>query len=59
MHAFNPTNWEAEAGGSPSWSQAGLQTEFQDCRARHNETLFQITNKQINKNMSGFEKMSS
>jgi hypothetical protein len=29
-HAFNPSTWEAEAGGFLSWSQPGLQSEFQD-----------------------------
>jgi hypothetical protein len=29
-HAFNPSTWEAEAGGFLSSSQPGLQSEFQD-----------------------------
>ena len=30
-HAFNPSTWEAEAGGSLwFWSYPGLQSEFQD-----------------------------
>jgi hypothetical protein len=30
-HTFNPSTWEAEAGGSLSWVQdlPGLQSEFQ------------------------------
>jgi hypothetical protein len=30
VHAFNPSTWEAEAGGFLSWGQPGLQSEFQD-----------------------------
>jgi hypothetical protein len=30
VHAFNPSTWEAEAGGSLSSRQPGLQSEFQD-----------------------------
>jgi hypothetical protein len=30
VHAFNPSIWEAEAGGFLSSSQPGLQSEFQD-----------------------------
>ena len=30
VHAFNPSTWEAEAGGSLSLRQPGLQSEFQD-----------------------------
>jgi hypothetical protein len=29
-HAFNPSTWQAEAGGFLSSSQPGLQSEFQD-----------------------------
>jgi hypothetical protein len=29
-HAFNPSTWEAKAGGFLSSSQPGLQSEFQD-----------------------------
>jgi hypothetical protein len=29
-HAFNPSTWEAEAGGFLSRGQPGLQSEFQD-----------------------------
>ena len=29
-HAFNPSTWEAEAGGLLSLGQPGLQSEFQD-----------------------------
>jgi hypothetical protein len=29
-HAFNPSTWEAEAGGFLSSRQPGLQSEFQD-----------------------------
>jgi hypothetical protein len=29
-HAFNPSTWEAEAGGFLSSRPAGLQNEFQD-----------------------------
>ena len=29
-HAFNPSTWEAEAGGFLSSRHAGLQSEFQD-----------------------------
>jgi len=29
-HTFNPSTWEAEAGGFLSWGQPGLQSEFQD-----------------------------
>jgi hypothetical protein len=29
-HAFNPSTWEAEAGGFLSSRPAGLQSEFQD-----------------------------
>jgi hypothetical protein len=28
-HVFNPSTWEAEAGGFPSFGQPGLQSEFQ------------------------------
>jgi hypothetical protein len=30
VHAFNPSTWEAEAGGFWVWGQPGLQSEFQD-----------------------------
>jgi hypothetical protein len=30
VHTFNPSTWEAEAGGFLSSSQPGLQSEFQD-----------------------------
>ena len=30
VHAFNPSTWEAEAGGSLSLGQPGLQSQFQD-----------------------------
>jgi hypothetical protein len=29
-HTFNPSTWEAEAGGCLSSRPAGLQSEFQD-----------------------------
>ena len=29
-HAFNPSTWEAEAGGFRVRGQPGLQSEFQD-----------------------------
>jgi hypothetical protein len=32
-HAFNPSTWEAEAGGFLSLGQPGLQSEFQDSQA--------------------------
>jgi hypothetical protein len=30
VHAFDPSTWEAEAGGFLSLIQPGLQSEFQD-----------------------------
>jgi hypothetical protein len=30
VHTFNPSTWEAEAGGFLSKGQPGLQSEFQD-----------------------------
>jgi hypothetical protein len=43
-HTFNPSTWEAEAGGFLSSGQPGLQSEFQD-----RETLSQKTKKQKQK----------
>ena len=40
-HAFNPSTWEAEAGGSLSvQDQPGLHSEFQDSWS-YRETLYQ------------------
>jgi hypothetical protein len=30
VHAFNPSTWEAEAGGFLGSRPAGLQSDFQD-----------------------------
>jgi hypothetical protein len=32
-HAFNPSTWEAEAGGFLIRGQPGLQSEFQDSQS--------------------------
>jgi hypothetical protein len=52
VHAFNPSTWEAEAGGFLSLSQPGLQGEFQDSQG-YTETLSRKTKnkKQPKKNL--------
>ena len=50
-HAFNPSTWEAEAGGF--LRQPGLQSEFQDSQGyTEKPCLEKQTNKQTNKNTS-------
>jgi hypothetical protein len=46
-HAFNPSTWEAEAGGFRVRGQPGLQSEFQDSQGYiHRETLSRKIKKQ-------------
>jgi hypothetical protein len=47
VHAFNPSTWEAEAGGFLSLRKPGLQSEFQDSQG-YTEKL-SLKNKQTNK----------
>jgi hypothetical protein len=38
-HTFNPSTWEAEAGGSLwVWGQPGLQSKFQDSQGYNSKT---------------------
>jgi hypothetical protein len=47
-HAFNPSIWEAKAGGSlssrPAWS-TGLQSEFQDSQSYTEKPCLEKQNK--------------
>jgi hypothetical protein len=47
-HAFNPSTWEAEAGGClssrPAWS-----TEFQDSQGYTEKPCLEMPNQKINK----------
>jgi hypothetical protein len=52
VHAFNPSTWEAEAGGFLSLRPAGLQSEFQDSQGYTEKPYLEKTkqtNKQTNK----------
>ena len=42
-HAFNPSTWEAEAGGVLTLRPAWSTSEFQDSQGLHRETLSQKT----------------
>jgi hypothetical protein len=50
-HAFDPSTWEAEAGGflslRPAWST--IQSEFQDSQGYTEKPCLKQTNKQTNK----------
>jgi hypothetical protein len=51
-HTFNPSTWEAEAGGFLSSSQPGLQGEFQDSQGYTKKPCLEKTknkNKQTKK----------
>jgi hypothetical protein len=51
VHAFNPSTWEAEAGGflslKPAWS--GLQSEFQDSQGYTEKSCLEKTKKKPKK----------
>jgi hypothetical protein len=44
-HAFNPSTWEAEAGGFLSSGQPGLQSEFQDSQSYTEKPCLEKTEK--------------
>jgi hypothetical protein len=48
VHAFNPSTWEAEAGGFLSSRLSGLQSEFQDTQGYTEKPCLKKTNKQTN-----------
>jgi hypothetical protein len=52
LQAFNPSTWEAEAGGFPG--QPGLQSEFQDSQG-YTEKSCVLKNKQTKKVFMKFE----
>ena len=51
MHTFNPSTWEAEAGGFLSRGQPGLQNGFQDSQGYTEKPCLKKTktNKKQNK----------
>jgi hypothetical protein len=48
-HTFNPSTWEAEAGGFLVQVQPGLQSEFQDSQGYTEKHCLEKQNKQTNK----------
>ena len=53
-HTFNPSTWEAEAGGFLSSSQPGLQSEFQDSQCYTEKPCLKKTKKQNKTKKTGF-----
>jgi hypothetical protein len=50
VHAFNPSTWEAEAGGFLSSGQPGLQSEFQDSQGNTEEPCLKKNKNKKQKN---------
>jgi hypothetical protein len=46
VHTFNPSTWEAEAGGFLSSSQPGLYRETMSCKTKQNKTKQNKTKQQ-------------
>jgi hypothetical protein len=46
VHAFNPSSWEAEADGSPSWRSAWATEQVPGQPGLHRETVFEKTKPQ-------------
>jgi hypothetical protein len=51
VQVFNPSTWEAEAGGSPSLRPPGLYNEFQDSQG-YTEKPYLENQKNKNRDMS-------
>lgn len=50
-HAFNPSNWEEEAGGSQVRGQPGLQIEFQESQGKQTKSWGRVDSERGHRTM--------
>jgi hypothetical protein len=54
VYAFNPSTWEAEAGGSQVRDHPGLQSEFQDSQGYTEKPCLEKTKQNNNNNKKDY-----